>query len=241
MFRKIFILLVLISNVSFCANEKWTVACETDFPPYNYVDPEGRFVGLDMAIVNAVMEHIQVDLEVIKVPWDRVTKMLNRGDIDFAFQFVGVPSRFERYIMVGPFRHGKTVFAVKEDSKLRSYRDLRDLTNRAIGVVKGYSYTDEFDSAKYLDKIEHFDNQALLKRLLTGDVDLIIGDLMTLTFLAKQQDNYDQIRFLDRILRVVPRYIAFNKKVPNKAALFEEGLEAIRKNGTYDRIILEWQ
>ena len=224
-------------NGRYCCAETWTAACEVFFPPYNFVGGSGGPEGLDTEIVKAVMKEIGVELKLKTVPWERVVRMLNRGEVDFAYQFVGVPSRFERYIMIGPFRHGKTVFAVRDDSVLYAYRDLRDLTGRKIGVVKGYSYTEEFDSADYLEKVETAGSEVMVKRLAAGQLDMIIGDLMTLTYVAKNQRSYDKIRFLDRVLRVVPRYIAFNKTEPYKAGRFEEGLIGIKKNGTYDRIM----
>jgi len=221
--------------------ETWKAACERNVPPYNFIDESGDEVGLDTEIVRAVMEEIGIDLEIDTVSWVQVMNLLDSNKVDFGYQFVGKPERFEKYNMVGPFRYGRTVFVVRKDSDITTYKDLKDLKDYKIGIVKGYAYTSEFDSAEYLTKVENNNNDDLIQSLVNGSVDIIVGDMQTLIYIARNQENYGDIRFIDKVLRVVARYVAFSKNRTYEAAKFEDGLEAIKKKGICDKILMEWQ
>ncbi|MBF0224251.1 MAG: transporter substrate-binding domain-containing protein [Desulfobacterales bacterium] len=222
-------------------NYTWKVVCERDFPPYNYVDDKGNKTGLDTELVTAILNYLKIEFEIINYPWNRVVNSVDTNEADFAYQFVGKPERFEKYCMIGPIRSGITLFAVRKDSKIDNYGTLSDLKKYSIGHVTGYAYTDEFDSAEYLNKQDVIDNNLLVQILVKGRTDLIIGDLNTLSYFAKANGMYEQIRFLPKILKEVPRYIAFPKEKKQQSELFEKGLNAIKASGTYDKIIKKWK
>lgn len=230
-----------VSNKAEIGPHKWIIACETDFPPYNFIDNQGNKTGLDTELISAVLKHLNVNFEIKTFPWKRVVYSLDNNYVDCAFQFVGKPERFEKYWMIGPLRSGITLFAVKKDSSIRDYTSLQDLTPYAIGYALGYSYTPEFDSALFLKKEELRNNTLLVNALVHNRVDLMIGDLNTLSYTAKNNGQYSEIRFLPTILKEVPRYIAFPRERKEQAELFAQGLESIKENGTYARIMKAWQ
>ncbi len=89
--------------------------------------------------------------------------------------------------------------------------------------------------------MQNVTNESLVRALAGGAVDIIIGDMQTLAYVAKKEGVYDTVRFLDRVLRVVPRYIVFPRSHGYHAAKFEAGLEAIKEKGIYDKIMMEWE
>ncbi len=167
--------------------------------------------------------------------------MTENSTADIAFQFKATAERRKKYLLVGPLRTGKTVFAVRKDSPLTEFDNLADFTPYIIGVNLGYSYGDEFDNADYLKKDDGArTNSQLIKKLILKRADVIIGDQYTLAYAARKEGVYEQIRILG-IYREFPRYVAVPREKADKAGLFDHGLNAIRDNGIYDRIIKKWQ
>ena len=221
------------------AGEQWTVVCEEEFPPYNYVDG-GKKTGIDTEIVYAVLKQLDVTAVHELLPWNRVIASLDQNQADLAYQLAGTPERFERYAMVGPHRVGKTVFAIPADSTL-GYATLEDLKGKTIGVVQGFSYTKEFNEAGYLTKdTSATNNEMLVRKLAAKRYDVIIGDASTLGFLAARLKLADQIRFLPKVYQEVPRYIAFPKQRADKAERFRVALEAVKARGEIDAILARW-
>ncbi len=221
--------------------ETWDTMCEKDFPPYNFIDENGNKTGLDTEIVKAVMKQIKIELTIKNAPWKRVVSYVDNNKVSFAYQFMGKPERFEKYWMIGPIRNGKTYLAVLKDSPIKDFNSLDDLKGNSIGCVSGYAYSPEFDKSTSLKKDTCKNNILLIKKLVAKRVDVIIIDLNNLSYLSKKQGVYDQIRILPKLIREVPRYVAFPKQQKEKSEIFKKGLEEIKANGTYDKILKNWQ
>lgn len=221
------------------AAETWTVASEDNFPPYNF-SQDGKRTGMDTEIVEAVLTRLGITPDHKAMPWNRVVNDLDHDQVDLAFQFVGKPERFEKYHMIGPHRSGLTVFAVRADSAL-TFDTLDDLKGQRIGVVNGFSYTPEFDQADFLKKEAVSDNAQNLRKLAAGRLDAIIGDLHTLSYLAKGEKLDGKLKFLPKALSEVPRYIAFPKPRGDKADRFAKALADLQADGTIAGIVKRWQ
>lgn len=216
------------------------IACDENFPPYNFIE-QGEVVGLDAEIVAAIAGQAGDTVQFEPHPWSRVQQLLERGEIDAAFQFVGRPDRFERYFMIGPHRIGRTVFAARPESTA-GYRALEDLRGLRIGVIRGYTYGAGFDDAAFLTKDAGAgDNRQLVRMLAAGRVDLIIGDSATLSYFARLDALNMEMKLLPRALDEVPRYIAVPRSRPAVAARLERGLQQLRGNGGLVAILQKWE
>jgi len=231
--------LVVLGGIPATARaETWTIVCEDQYPPYNFIK-DGVKTGLDTEIVQAVLARIGVEEDLQVFPWSRALNMLENGAADVLYQVVGTPERRERFILVGPLRSGRTVLAARAESDI-AYQSLDDLKPYNIGVVRAFKYTAEFDDAP-LNKVLSNDNQTLVHMLVGKHLDLIVGDYNTLTYIARSQGVLDQIKVLPLPLGEVPRYVAFPKDRRDKAERFRQGLEALRANGALDKILRRWE
>lgn len=222
------------------AAEVWRIACDDNFPPYNFVDG-GRVVGLDAEIVAAMVKQAGAEVQFEPQPWSRVQDMLERGEIDAAFQFVGRPDRFEKYFMIGPHRMGQTVFAARPGRDI-PVRDVDALRGYRIGVVRGYTYGPAFDGAAHLTKdATAGDNLQLVRMLAAGRVDLIIGDREALSHFARQAGLHAQMQVLQPVFSEVPRYIAVPRSKPAIAARLDKALAELRRNGGLANILKRWE
>lgn len=240
--RRLFLAVLLVSIVtlplSIARAETWTVVCEDNFPPYNFIR-DGEKTGLDTDIVRAVLAQIGVDENLQVYPWSRALGMLENGSADLLYQVVDTPERRARFILVGPLRRGRTVLAVRAGESFAP-RGIDGLKGHSVGVVRAFRYTAEFDDAA-LDRVVANDNQTLVRMLVGQHVDVIVGDYNTLTFIAQQQGVADRIRLLPTPLGEVARYVALPKDRAEKAERFRRGLETIRANGTLDQILKHWE
>lgn len=218
--------------------EYWTIASEDHFPPYNY-SFNGTRTGIDTEIVNAMLKELGVTPVHRPLSWSEVVQSMDNNTADVGFQFIASPARFAQYNMIGPFRTGTTVVMVRKDSEI-TFDRLEDLAPYRVGVVDGFSYAADFDAATFLDKIPSSSNVVNFRRLILGRVDVIVGDLHVLTYMARQDGRLKDVKVLAKPLGIVPRYIALPKMRKEKAERLQAAFVRLRDNGTIDRIAESW-
>jgi len=236
--QKIFKVIIgsVLAACSSFVNAQWEVATDQNFPPYVYQE-KGEIKGIHVDIVAAVMKEAGENYQLSAYPWARVVAVTDNNKVDFSFPWVGKPERFEKYLMIGPLHKGRTVFAVKADNGL-SYSTLEDLKGLTIGTVRGYAYEKAFDDADFLQKdAQAKDNVTIIKKLVAGRVDLIIGDENVLREEAKKLGVAEQMRFLEKAVKEAERYAAFPKANEAQARKFEAALKRIKDSGEYDQIL----
>lgn len=219
--------------------EIWTIACDDNFAPYNFFEGKS-LVGIDIDLVTALVRQAGAEPRFEAMAWNRVREKLERGQVDAAFQFVGLPERFQKYHMIGPYRTGRTVFAVQRNTPA-SFDRYDDLQRYIIGLVNGFSYGVPFDTDPSLRKdATAGDNRQLLRMLAAGRVTLAIGDERTLLHVLRKEQMQDQITFLPRAFNEIERYIAVPRSRPEIAARLELALAALQVNGELNAILQKW-
>lgn len=230
-------LLALASPLS--RAETWSIACDDNFAPYNFF--EGKtLTGIDIDLVTALVRKAGAEPRFEPLSWNRVREKLDQGQVDAAFQFIGLPERFEKYHMIGPYRTGRTVFVARHDTPA-SFERYDDLQRHIIGVVKGFHYGVPFDADTALRKDSTAgDNRQLLRMLSAGRVTLAIGDQRTLTHVMRQEKLQHQLTILPRAFNEIERYIAVPRNRPQVAARLELALAALQADGTLNAILQKW-
>ena len=237
------ILILFLFNIYFSlniySNDFLKGGCESDFPPYNFY-ANNKLVGIDTEIVSLVLNKMDVHFTVETYPWSRVILLLQKHELDFAWQFVETPERKKEFNLAGPIRSGETVFFVPIDSKIKSWNNLSDFKNLVIGTTRGYKYSDEFDNNKDLKKQESNSNQTLVLKTIGKRVDLSIGDKNTILYIFKTTNNLNKIRFLEKPLKIVPRFVGFSKNNLQLSKKFQLTLEKLINKKEYNDIIKKY-
>lgn len=219
--------------------ENWLVASEDFFPPYNFT-LRGKRTGMDTEIVEAMLKEIGVYPVHRPMTWPEVVRAHDENEVDVAFQFFTSPRRLERGHLIGPYRVGATVLMVRSDSDI-DYTRIEDLRGLRIGVVEGFEYTPEFDKSGLFEKVESSSSVVSFRRLLLGRVDAIAGDLQVLRYLADNEGRTGSVKILSKPLAMVPRYISVPKPRTEKAQRLRAAYEKLKKDGTIDAIIRNWE
>jgi polar amino acid transport system substrate-binding protein len=217
-------------------SEEWKGACETNYPPFNYIK-NGTRVGMDYEIIALVMKKLGIGYSIRNDSWDKVILLLKEDEIDFVWQFVPTSERHKLFYLVGPIRYGLHVFMVRNNSVMTNWHSLSDFEHKKIGVVKEYNYTSEFDKYKEFSKVEFANNEELISGLIEGFVDAIIGDYYTLSFVSRIHSYSSLIRFLPSSVKTIPRYVAFSKKNKEKSIKFSKALQELIHSKEYQAII----
>lgn len=89
---RILTLVLLLVCSPLHAGETWRVVGDEQFAPYSFVTMEDDTPhGVDVELIRAIMQAGAIDYQLRLYPWERVKRMLDRSEVDMAFQFAGTP------------------------------------------------------------------------------------------------------------------------------------------------------
>ena len=102
------------------------IGTELDYPPFSFLDPEGRPVGYNVDLARAVFRHMGVEAQIKIKPWGEIRHALETGEID---AIVGMYYSIERDHVVDfsiPFSVvTHNIFIRKNDAPITSEKELK--------------------------------------------------------------------------------------------------------------------
>lgn len=231
-------ILTLLCLPNFLEAKKITLTT-LDWEPYIGKKLNGN--GYVAEVAKEAFKRSGYELEIKFYPWARTKFLAVKGDVDGYFPEYYDEKLKEHSLISEPFQGGPIGFFKRIKNDI-NYTKLTDLKKYKIGVVRGYVNEKEFDNAKYLKKDEVKDDLTNIKKLLGKRIDLFVADKFVGLYLLKQNfpDKIDKITFIEPPLANNDLFICISKKTKNyqeKMKAFNDGLKAIKKDGTFAKIL----
>ncbi len=191
--KKIFVIaLVLIMALSLFAgcssNEggmtiekgKLIMSTNASFPPYEYTDDAGNYIGIDIEVAQAIANKLGLELVIDNMGFTAALEAAQSGKSDMVMAGVTVnEDRLKVMDFSDSYATGIQVVIVKEDSTIAS---IDDLSGKKIGTqlgTTGYIYcSDTPENGGYgEDAVVGYDNGiTAVQALLSGKVDCVVID-----------------------------------------------------------------
>lgn len=254
MFRK-FLILVMSSILGVflltgCSNDKnlttyeeildegkMTFAMSGAYPPFNFINDEGKIVGFDIDIANAIASELGVEAEPITADFDGIIGGLNGNRYDMVIGSLAVTeARLKEVSFTDPYYYDGAQFFAKSDSGLSNLQDLQD---GKVGVVTGTTFQAALEEMDNIEEVLQF----------SSDVDNIMAveqnradGLVTGKFVGLQgPEKYGvDIVPVGELLYAEDIAIAIRKVDTKLLEEVNNALQSIIDNGTYEKISNEW-
>ena len=154
---------------------KLVMGTNAAFPPYEFVDDNGKIVGIDAEIAEAVAKKLGLELEIKDMDFDSLLTAVQSKSVDIVL--AGMTVTDERKLAVNfsdTYATGVQVIIVNENSAIKTVDDLK---NKKIGVQAGTTgdiyCTDEFGQ----ENVKQYQNGALAVAALNNkQVDCVVID-----------------------------------------------------------------
>lgn len=237
--RHLLTLLLLNSSIiSVYAGNHHVTMGTSDGPPYMIQATES---GLDIDIPRAALKAIGIPLELKFYPLARALHELKAKRIQLSAPFFISPPQ-GIYVSEPHIEYRPSVISLNTIPKLDSIRSLKDYSIATFQGARGY-FGDDFDFASQQSSnyVEYHDMGKLVDLLMEQRYQIIVLDYWIFQhFLAKSHyaQLKDSVVFHDLIPRV-PAAVAFND--PELRDQFNQGLKLIKQDGTYLKILEQYQ
>lgn len=224
---------------------KVTIGTEGAYPPFNYLDQDGTVKGFEIDLAKAMCERMKVECDFVIQDWDGIIPGLlakkydaiiaslyitdeRKQKIDFSQKYYQVPARF--------------VVPKSSDIEITA----EGLADKVIGTQRATSFErfmrDKFPEVD-LRVYATFDEAYL--DLVSGRVDAVMGDVVALSegFLETPDGADFEFRgpnFTGAEWFGYGAGVGVRKGETELLNAFNEAIDAIRADGTYDRISEKW-
>jgi polar amino acid transport system substrate-binding protein len=196
--------------------------------------------GLASDLVSTALQRAGYTTEYHEMPWPRALLGVEEGRYDVLINTWYSQERTK----IGQFSARYLLNRVRFLKRVRSsvqFRDLSQLYERPIAVVRGYSYAPDFDNDPFLVKVPVNNFSMALRMVAAGRVDLAVEDeFVARHFLAAEAKSVrDKLEFLPKSLSENSLHILVSLKNEAHAeivARFDREIAAMKVDGSYDAI-----
>ena len=214
-----------------------------DWPPYFGKNLPGY--GIASQLITEAFAVSGIKVEYVFFPWNRSLEQARNGWIEATGGWSDVDNRradfhFSKILITSNF----VLYYPK--AKPLICQSIKDLYGHKIGATLGYYYGDEFEQAakdKKIQVIRAATDQINLQNLALGRLDGFVLDEIVANYMLANDlpaANAEKISTSAFSVNTDPLHLLVSRKVNNGEEiirLFDYGLETIRKNGSYDRIV----
>lgn len=217
------------------AQDKVIRLTSLDWPPYSGDKLEQQ--GASVAVARAAAEAMGYTLEVRFLPWARAVSVASDASSGVVGYFPEYHSDevAAQFLLSDPIGSGPLGFAERRSAPV-AWSSLADLKAVAIGTVRDYVNTAEFDAMAAAGelRVEPVNDDATnLRKVAGGRIPLAVIDRNVMGYLlandAALKPQADQLQFNARLLEDKQLYIAFQRTPAGQEAarVINEGLKKI--------------
>ena len=163
------------------------VGTDMSWPPFDFVDAQGRFAGIASDFVKSVGQLLGLNIKpVMGLSWRETLDKIARHEIDIVPLLARTPERESSMLFTRPYLSYPLVIATRTDSGFVS--TLGDLEGRKVGVIRAY-VSDEYLTRDYpkLDLVRVADIDQGLGMLSDGELDAFVGNHLSVTYHLKSR------------------------------------------------------
>lgn len=224
------------------AAEKVIVGTEGAYPPFNYMDENGKLVGFDIDISRALCEQAGLDCEFKVVEWDGLIPALLAKKIDCIIASMSITEeRKEKVDFTKKYYQTPARFVAKKGAGITV--DKESLKGKVVGVQRA-TVSENFIRDNYGDVLEiksYAKQEEANMDMVSGRVDLLFADQVVLQggFIETEDGkDFEFIgpAFLDEQWFGEGIGIAVRKGDDKLTEALNKAIEDIRANGTYKQI-----
>lgn len=248
MLKPFWLTLILVCTLAACTKKdsptsaapektiEYIVGTDAAYAPFESENADKTIVGFDIEVIQAIANKAGLKIKIVNTPWEGLFSQLESGDRDILVSAITINDERKKIMdFSDPYFEAIQLIAVPSSSKISQFSDLKKYK---VGVQTGTT-GDEVTSrllGKSNSNIKRFEGTPLaLQELTNGGVDAVVADNGVIrNFLANNPKTFKTLS--DTSFSKEHYGIAVKKGRLDLLKKINEGLSAIKADGTYDLI-----
>lgn len=184
------------------------------FPGILEKSKDGKAKGRGADIIYKIASKLNVQVEISFYPWNRAHLMMKKGEADVLIGPYKTKQRM-KYLDYSNFSfyEDEILLYTPADSNIDWKGEISNITDLKIGVIRGWSLGEEFESIKDKLNILYFNNiDQLFTMLKLKRIDIAISHPRASSKHLSSHENKKVIKSLKPRLSIGKGYFGFSKK-----------------------------
>ncbi len=220
-------------------NRRIIIGGDYNYPPYEYLDENGRPAGYNVDLMRAVAQEVGLDIEIRLGPWSDIVQELEQGEIDGVMGMLYSTKRALKFGFTPPHLVNSYVSVIRKGEG-DPPETVADLISKRIVVQRGDIMQDFAIDAGLKEQTTNVDSQEeALREIIRGQYDCALVSRLTAMYLI-DKNGWDTLK-VGRHSLLSPSYcIAVHRDHKAFLAQLTEGLKILEETGQYRRIYEKW-
>jgi polar amino acid transport system substrate-binding protein len=183
--------LLITSVLGASAAEKLKIATEGAYPPFNSITADGKVVGFDVDIANALCEKMKVECEIVTQDWDGIIPGLVAKKYDAIIASMSITEERRKLVdFSNPYYKSALTFVGKKGAGIKEVT-AESLKGKTVGAQAGTTQADYITAAFPDVALKSYPTQDEVNLdLANGRIDFGVSDLFPmLDWVANGKDG----------------------------------------------------
>ena len=225
--------------------KEWTtvrIGVDATYPPFEFTGPDGQIQGFSIDIANALCERMKVECEFMNQDWEGIIPALQANRFDAIVSSMSITEERKQQVdFTSKYYNTPPAIAVPTDSELKGVTP-EDLAGKTIGAQVSTTHANYVQDKYPESELKAYPSPDEYKLdLATGRIDAAMDDSVVLSAWLETEEGAACCRLLgtvesDPVIHGEGAGIAIRKEDTALRDKFNEALEEIRADGTYEKI-----
>ncbi|WFT89510.1 ABC transporter substrate-binding protein [Rhizobium leguminosarum] len=225
---------------------KLTIASSLGYAPFEYIDEQGKPVGLDIELATAVAELLNAKLDIVTIPFASQIPGLAAGRIKVGWATFSVTEERLKQADFVTFMQAGTVVATTRDNK-KKFAAKNSLCGAKVAVQSGTSAdfaADKLDveckaaNLPALNKAIYPEQKDTIQAVLSGRAEARLDDSTSAGYY--EVTSKGKLIVTGDSFYPTPLGVVIAKGDKETAAMLEAALQKLISNGTYSNILKKY-
>ncbi len=216
--------------------ETYVIGTDTTFAPFEFTDPSGDLVGIDMDLLRAIAEDQGFEVEIRQLGFDAAVQALQANQVDAVMAGMSITEeRQQTFDFSDPYFTSGIQLGVLDSSDIQS---LDDLDGEAVAVktgTQGQTFAEENQDQYGFRITPYQDTTDMVDAVKAGQAVGYFEDFPVLAYGIQQGSGF---RLIGEPELGGEYGFAVNKgQNPELIEMFNAGLANLQESGEYDEIV----
>ena len=219
-------------------SRRFIVGGDANFPPFEYLDKNGKPAGYNVELVRAIAGDMGLNIEIKLGPWSQIRDELERGHID-AIQGMLYSVERDKSFDLSP-AHTNISYVIVTREGINLPQNLKDLSGKTVLVQEGDLMHDLLVEQAYTKHIQAVKSQEeALRKLVEKEYDYVLASKLS-THYYIEKFGWENLVMSKKPVHTAEYCLAVPEGNTALLSKLTEGLSSIQATGKYREIYSRW-